>query len=56
MYERGDRILVEGRVYEAKWWSQSDSPEAAVQGSDASPWQKLDDAALLKIIEEKAKS
>jgi len=36
VYERGDRILVEGRVYEAKWWSESDSPEAAVQGSDAS--------------------
>jgi chitinase len=56
VYERGDRILVEGRVYEAKWWSQSDSPEAAVQGSDASPWQKLDDAALLKIIEESSDS
>ncbi|MHA7218916.1 chitinase [Arthrobacter sp. MDT1-48-3] len=56
VYERGARILVDGRVYEAKWWSQSDSPEAAVQGSDASPWQKLDDAALVKIIEEKAGS
>ncbi|WP_247827774.1 chitinase [Arthrobacter antioxidans] len=52
VYERGDRILVDGRVYEAKWWSQSDSPEAAVQGSDASPWQKLDDATLLRILEE----
>jgi len=56
VYERGDRILVDGRVYEAKWWSQSDSPEAAVQGSDASPWQKLDDATLLKILEEPSKS
>ncbi len=53
VYERGDRILVDGRVYEAKWWSQGDSPEAAAQGSDASPWQKLDDAALVKAIEEK---
>lgn len=56
VYERGDRILVDGRVYEAKWWSQSDSPEAAVQGSDASPWEKLDDAALLKAIDEKSGS
>ncbi|WP_434995669.1 chitinase [Arthrobacter sp. Ld5] len=56
VYERGDRILVEGRVYEAKWWSQSDSPEAAVQGSDASPWQKLDDATLLKLLEEPSAS
>ncbi len=56
VYERGDRILVDGRVYEAKWWSQSDSPEAAEQGSDASPWEKLDDAAVLKAVEEKAGS
>ncbi|MUK01272.1 glycosyl hydrolase family 18 [Vibrio cholerae] len=54
VYERGDRILVEGRVYEAKWWSQSDSPEAAEQGSDASAWEKVDDAAVLKIIEEES--
>ena len=56
VYERGDRILVDGRVFEAKWWSQSDSPEAAEQGSDASPWQKLDDAAVLRIVEEKSGS
>ncbi|WP_168796556.1 chitinase [Arthrobacter echini] len=56
VYERADRILVDGRVYEAKWWSQGDSPEAAVQGSDASPWEKLDDAALVKAIEEKKDS
>ncbi|MDQ0736853.1 chitinase [Arthrobacter agilis] len=56
VYERGDRILVDGRVYEAKWWTQSDSPEAAEQGSDASPWQKIDDAAVLKAVEEKAGS
>ncbi|MFC3298071.1 glycosyl hydrolase family 18 [Arthrobacter agilis] len=54
VYERGDRILVDGKVFEAKWWSQSDSPEAAVQGSDASPWQKLDDAAVLKIVEQES--
>ena len=52
MYDRGDRILVDGRVYEAKWWSRSDSPEAAVHGSDASPWQKLDDATFLEILGE----
>ncbi|KNC20112.1 glycosyl hydrolase family 18 [Arthrobacter sp. RIT-PI-e] len=50
VYGRGDRILVDGRVYEAKWWSQRDSPEAAEQGSDASPWMKLDDAALVKLL------
>ncbi len=56
VYERGDRILVDGPVCEAKWWSQSASPEVGVQGSDVSPWQKLDDAVLLKVIEEESGS
>ena len=33
VYRKGDRVLFEGRVFEAKWWTQTDSPEAALQGS-----------------------
>ena len=27
VYRKGDRVLFEGRVYEAKWWTQTDSPK-----------------------------
>ncbi|MCB5273988.1 putative bifunctional chitinase/lysozyme [Arthrobacter sp. SO5] len=50
VYRKGDRVLFEGRVFEAKWWTQTDSPEAALQGSPDSPWSKLRDEELLKII------
>lgn len=50
VYRKGDRVLFEGRVFEAKWWTQTDSPEAALQGSPDSPWSKLRDEELLKMI------
>jgi chitinase len=43
-------VLFEGRVFEAKWWTQTDSPEAALQGSPESPWSKLRDEELMKIM------
>jgi chitinase len=50
VYRKGDRVLFEGRVYEAKWWTQTDSPEAAQQGAPESPWAKLRDEELLKLM------
>ena len=50
VYRKGDRVLFEGRVFEAKWWTQTDSPEAALQGSPESPWSKLRDEELLKLM------
>lgn len=50
IYRKGDRVLFEGRVYEAKWWTQTDSPEAAQQGAPESPWAKLRDEELLKLM------
>lgn len=50
VYRKGDRVLFEGRVYEAKWWTQMDSPEAAMQGAPESPWAKLRDEELLKLM------
>ncbi|MET1065800.1 MAG: carbohydrate-binding protein [Arthrobacter sp.] len=50
VYRKGDRVLFEGRVFEAKWWTQTDSPEAALQGSPESPWSKLRDEEMLKLI------
>lgn len=50
VYRKGSRVLFEGRVFEAKWWTQTDSPEAALQGAPESPWAKLRDEELLKIM------
>lgn len=50
VYRKGDRVFFEGRIFEAKWWTQTDSPEAGLQGSPDSPWSKLRDEELLKIM------
>lgn len=50
VYRKADRVLFEGRIFEAKWWTQTDSPEASLQGSSESPWMKLPDEELLKIM------
>ncbi len=40
-YQKGTRILFDGVPFEAKWWTQGDSPEAASSDPDTSPWAPL---------------
>lgn len=51
-YTAGDRVLLKGVAYEAKWWTQGDSPEAASVDSDSSPWKTLTDAQILAVLDE----
>lgn len=41
VYEEEDRILFDGVPYEAKWWTQGDSPAAFSSDPDGSPWIPL---------------
>ncbi|MGO4691313.1 chitinase [Glaciibacter sp. 2TAF33] len=50
VYEKGDRVMFGGRILESKWWNQSDSPQAALEGSNSSPWMKLKDEEVTKIL------
>ena len=40
-YDKGTRVLFDGVPFEAKWWTQGDSPEAASSDPDSSPWSPL---------------
>jgi chitinase len=40
-YDKGQRVLFDGVPFEAKWWTQGDSPEAASADPDSSPWTPL---------------
>jgi len=51
VYEKGDRILFEGLAFEAKWWTQGDSPEASSTEPDASPWVALTVEQLNAVID-----
>ena len=52
VYVKGDRILVDGRIFEAKWWNQAQSPEAAMQGAADSPWSRLSNEQVKKALKE----
>lgn len=41
VFEKGSRVLFDGVPFEAKWWTQGDSPEAASSDPDSSPWVPL---------------
>lgn len=40
-YEKGTRVNFSGIPYQAKWWTQGDSPEAYSSNPDSSPWVPL---------------
>jgi chitinase len=49
-YDAGQRILFNGIPYQAKWWTQGDSPAAATSNPDASPWAQLTKDELNRIF------
>jgi chitinase len=50
VYTKGDRVLFEGRVLEAKWWNTGESPEAALQAAANSPWKVLTNAQVRELL------
>lgn len=49
VYEKGARVLFEGIPYEAKWWTQGDSPEAYSADPNSSPWVPLTQDQISQI-------
>lgn len=50
-YTDGDRVMLNGIAYEAKWWTQGDSPEASSQDPDSSPWSALTQKQILTVLD-----
>ncbi|MCP2369499.1 chitinase [Agromyces terreus] len=47
VYNQGDRVLFDGLPYEAKWWTQGDSPRESEVDPDSSPWAAIDAADVV---------
>lgn len=41
LYDQGDRVMLDGTAYEARWWSQGKRPDRSVLDHDYSPWKLL---------------
>ena len=40
-YEQGAKVVWQGRVYQAKWWSEGEQPDAPVENVWDTPWRYL---------------
>lgn len=49
-YDVGQRVLFNGVPYQAKWWTQGDSPAAASANPDSSPWAPLTQDQVNAIV------
>ena len=56
IYEKGERVLFEGRIFEARWWNQANSPDAALRGAVDSPWTKFSNEEVREILKDAKKA
>jgi chitinase len=49
-YEAGARVLFNGTPYQAKWWTQGDSPAASTSSADSSPWVPLTQEQVNEVL------
>lgn len=56
IYDAGRRVLFNGVAYQAKWWTQGDSPAAATSNPDSSPWIVVTNEQILEILKTKNNS
>ena len=52
IYTQGQRVMFDGVAYVAKWWTQGDSPQAADENPDGSPWRRLSNDEVREILGE----
>jgi chitinase len=49
-YDAGQRVMFQGLAFEAKWWTEGDSPEASSSEPDDSPWLALTEAQIRELL------
>lgn len=52
IYQKGTRVMMGEDAYEAKWWSQGESPDASLSLPQESPWRLLSDAEVREVLGE----
>jgi chitinase len=54
VYDEGQRVLFNGVPYEARWWTQGDSPAASASNPDSSPWIILTQKQIDEITKQRS--
>jgi chitinase len=50
VYLRGERVLLDGLAFTAKWYTQGTSPDAQSTQAEPSPWRQLTDAEIRQAV------
>lgn len=50
VYNGGDRVLFEGSPFQAKWWTEGESPAASAANPDSSPWITISQSQIEDIL------
>ncbi|MGB4780119.1 chitinase [Microbacterium sp.] len=50
-YSGGDRVMLGGIAYEARWWTQDDNPAAGQLDPGDSPWRVLTQAEISSLLD-----
>lgn len=50
-YRKGERVMLNGTPFTAKWYSVGVSPDARATQEEPSPWRKLTDSEIRKVEE-----
>lgn len=50
IYQREARVMMGEDAYEAKWWSQGESPDASLALPQESPWRMLSDVEVREVL------
>lgn len=51
VYRKGERVMLDGTAFSAKWYSTGVSPEARASQAQPSPWRQLTDNELRKALQ-----
>ena len=52
IYVQGQRIMLDGVAFEAKWWTQGDNPASGQADPGSSPWRTLTQEEIAKLLED----
>ncbi|MBK7821980.1 MAG: glycosyl hydrolase family 18 [Tessaracoccus sp.] len=51
IYVQGQRVMLDGIAFEAKWWTQGDNPASGQADPGSSPWRTLTQEEIGKLLE-----
>ncbi|MGB3414226.1 MAG: carbohydrate-binding protein [Microbacteriaceae bacterium] len=53
IYQRSQRVMQDGIAYEAKWWTQSESPDKSLVDPGNASWARISEEEIISLLDPK---